>query len=49
MPPQRSDFVLPAYIPYIEFRVLVRDSLNVEAYSRNGGDVLVELQFVEDG
>ncbi len=43
MPPQRSDFVLPAYIPNIEFRVLVRYSLNVKAYSRNGGDVLVEL------
>lgn len=48
MPPQRSDLVLPSHIPDIEFDVLVRDRLDVEAHSGNGGDRLVQLQLVED-
>ncbi len=29
--PQRTDFILPPYIPYIKFDVLIRDRLHVEA------------------
>jgi hypothetical protein len=48
VPPQRADLVLPADVPDVEFHVLVGDGLDVEAYGRDGGDVLVELELVED-
>jgi hypothetical protein len=48
MSPQRTDLVLAADVPNIEFCVLVRHGLDVEADGGNGGDVLVELELVED-
>ena len=36
-------------IPDIELDILIGDSLNVEADGRDGGDILAEFQFVEDG
>ena len=48
MPPQGSDLVLSSYIPNIEFDILIRDRLDVETDRRNGSDVLVELQLVEN-
>lgn len=48
MPPQRSNLVLATNIPDVKLDVLVRDSLDVEADSRDGGDVLAELELVED-
>jgi hypothetical protein len=47
--PQRTDLVLAADVPDVELGVLVRDGLDVEADGGNGGDVLVELELVEDG
>ena len=49
MPPKRPDLILPSYIPNIELDILIGDSLDVEADSRDGRDVGVELEFVEDG
>ena len=48
MAPQRADLVLPAHVPHVELDVLVRDGLDVEADGGDCGDVLVELEFVED-
>ena len=48
MPPQRPNLVLPPHVPHIELDVLIRDGLDVEADSRNGGDLGVELELVED-
>ena len=48
MSPQRADLVLAADIPDVEFGVLVGDGLDVEADGGDGGDVLVELELVED-
>ena len=49
MPPERTDLVLTADIPHGEGDVLVVDSLHVEADGRDGGDILVKLEFVKDG
>jgi hypothetical protein len=49
MSPQGTDLVLASDIPDVELGVLVCDSLHVEADGRDGGDVLVKLEFVEDG
>lgn len=49
MPPQGSDLVLATDIPDVELDVLVCDGLDVEADGGNGGDVLAELELVEDG
>lgn len=49
VPPQRPDLVLPSDIPHVELCVFVCDRLDVEADGGDGGDVLVELEFVEDG
>ena len=46
MSPKRSDFILSAYVPYIEFCILIRDSLDVEADGGDGGDILFELEVV---
>ena len=48
MSPQRSNFVLSAHIPDIELDILIRDRFDVEADCWDGGDVLIELEFVED-
>lgn len=48
MPPQRSNLVLATNIPHVELDVLVRHRLDVEANSRDGGDVLAELELVEN-
>lgn len=47
--PQWPDLVLPADIPHVEFHVLVGYGFDVEADSWDGGNVLVEFEFVEDG
>jgi hypothetical protein len=47
--PQGTDLVLTSDVPHVEFGVLVCDSLDVEADGWDGGDVLVELELVEDG
>lgn len=49
MPPERSNLVLAAYVPHVELDILVRDRLDVEAHGWDGGDVLAELELVEDG
>ena len=48
MPPKRSYLILPSHIPHVEFDILIRDGLDVEADSGDGSDVGVELQLVED-
>ena len=48
MPPQRSNLVLPSYIPDVELDILIRNGLNVEADGRYGSDVRIQLQLVED-
>lgn len=48
MSPQRSNLVLSTDIPNVEFDILVRDCFNIEADGRNGGDILVEFEFVEN-
>jgi hypothetical protein len=47
--PQRADLVLAADVPDVELGVLVRDGLDVEADRGDRGDVLVELELVENG
>ena len=47
MPPQRSYLILSTNIPDVEFCVLVCDGLDVEAYSRDCRDILVELQLIQ--
>ena len=46
MPPERSDLVLPAHIPDIEFGVLVGHGLDVESDGGDRGDVSLELELV---
>ena len=48
MPPKRSNLVLPTHIPNIELDVLVGDGLDVKPDGRNGCNVLVELELVQD-
>lgn len=49
MSPQGPDLVLATDIPHVELDVLVGDGLDVEADGGNGGNVLAELQLVQDG
>lgn len=49
MAPKRTDLVLSTHIPDVELGVLVGDGLDVEANGRNGCDVLVKLELVENG
>lgn len=49
MPPQRPDLILATDVPNVELDVLVGDGLDVEADGGNGGDVLAQLELVEDG
>lgn len=46
MPPQRPNLILPSHVPNVELDILIRDGLDVEADSRDGGDVGVELELV---
>jgi hypothetical protein len=46
MSPKRSDFILSADIPYIEFRILIRDCLHIEADCWDGSNILFELEVV---
>lgn len=48
MSPQWPDLVLPTHIPHVELDVLVRDRLDVETDCRDRGDILVELELIED-
>lgn len=48
MPPKWPYLILPSHVPDIELDVLIVDGLDVEANSRNGSDVGVELQLVKD-
>jgi hypothetical protein len=48
VPPQGTNLVLAADIPYVEFGVLVCNRLDVEADRGDRGDVLVELELVKD-
>lgn len=49
MSPQRANLVLAADVPDIEFCVLVCDGFDVEADGGDCGNVLIELELVEDG
>lgn len=48
MAPERADLVLSAHVPHVELDVFVCYCFDVEADGRNGGDVLVEFELVED-
>ena len=48
MAPEWADLVLAAHVPHVELDVFVRYCFDVEADGGNGGDVLVELELVED-
>ena len=48
MSPQRPDFILSTHIPDIEFNILVCDRLDVKSHGRNGCDVLIQLQLIQD-
>lgn len=47
-PPERTDLVLSADVPYSKVDVLVLDSLDVETNGWDGGDNLAELELVQD-
>lgn len=49
VPPQWTDLVLTADVPHVELGILVSDGLDVEADGRDGGYILVELEFVKNG
>lgn len=46
MSPEWPYLILPAYIPNIEFDILVCDSFDIEPHGRNSCDILVEFQLV---
>lgn len=48
VPPQRTNLVLATHIPNIELDILVGNRLDVEADSRDRGDVLAEFELVKD-
>lgn len=43
MSPERPNFILTSYIPYIKLDILVGDCFDIEANSWYGSDVLVQL------
>jgi hypothetical protein len=49
MPPQWTNLILTTDIPDIEFDVLVGHTLDVESDGGDGGHVLVEFQFIQNG
>ena len=48
MAPERADLVLSTHVPHVELDVFVCYCFDVEADGRDGGDVLVEFELVED-
>ena len=46
--PKRSNLVLPAHIPHVELDILIGHGFDVEAHGRDGGNILVQFQLVED-
>lgn len=46
--PQRTNLVLTTDVPDVKFDVLVGHALDVEPDGGDGGDILVELQLVQD-
>lgn len=48
MSPQWPDLVLPANIPNIKFDVFVGHGLDVEADGGDSGNVLVQLELIQD-
>jgi hypothetical protein len=46
--PEWSNLVLPTYVPHVELDVLICYCFDVEADGGDGGDVLVQFEFVED-
>ena len=48
MPPQRPNLVLSPNVPDIKLHVLVGNSLDVEPDCRDGGDVLIQFELVQD-
>lgn len=48
MSPQRSDLVLTTDIPDVELDILIDDRLDVKPDGGDGGDILIELQLIED-
>lgn len=47
--PERANLVLPTDVPDVELDVSERNRLHVEAHRRNGGDVVLQLELVQDG
>ena len=48
MSPKRTNLVLTTDIPDVKLDILVGDRLDVEADGRNGGNILAELELVEN-
>ena len=48
VPPKRPYLILTTHIPDVEFNILVRNGLDVEADCWDGRDVLVQFELVED-
>ena len=48
MPPKRSNLILPSHVPNVELDILICDGLDVEANGRNGRDVGVDFQLVQN-
>jgi len=46
--PERADLVLSTHVPHVELDVFVCYCFDVEADGRDGGDVLVKFELVED-
>lgn len=49
MAPQRTDLVLAADVPNVELDVAQRNRLHVESHCRDGGDVVLQFELVQDG
>lgn len=49
MAPKGTDLVLAADVPDIELDVAQSHRLDVEAHGGNGGDVVLQLELVQDG
>lgn len=48
MPPERADLILAAHVPNVELDVLIGNGLDVEPNGRDCGDILAELELVEN-
>lgn len=49
MPPQWTNLILTTHIPDVELDVLVGNILDVESDGGDGGHILVESQFIQNG